>query len=506
MKITDDLIKKMKMNDTIKDGDICIVGVSGGPDSIYLLYVLNEACKDMYVKLHAVHVNHNIRGEEADSDERFVEEYCKELDIPIHIYSVNVPEFARNNKISEEEAGRSYRYKMYAKLAYELAAEDSVVKLFLGHHMDDQAETVLFHLFRGSSLKGIGGMNPERDFFAEDFLKPEFPGMDIPVSEFKIERPLLGIRKQEIIDELNGLGISWKLDETNMDVQYTRNKIRNIIIPSLEENIQKESVRHIADTAGDVREVQDFLDSYASTVYAKIVKKEKGITYIFGEEFKALHIAVQKHVAMRIISNAAGKRKDITREHIMMFIRLCNGETGKKISLPYRVVAEKSYEKIYVYKKKKFEKKPIDVDNSLIENISDMEEIIYINGKLVTERSEIYGIDFKIRDLDTVGGFDRGDIKKTYCTKYFDCDKINGALSLRYPKEGDYIILGGGQEKKFSRFMIDQKIPRMKRKSLLVLACGNHVLWVPDYDKVSTGAYLDNNTKKVLVAEIGTIA
>jgi tRNA(Ile)-lysidine synthase len=186
-----------------------------------------------------------------------------------------------------------------------------------------------------------------------------------------------------------------------------------------------------------------------------------------------------------------------------MLVKLTASDTGKMISLPYHVTAEKSYDMIYIYNQKAFS---LDSKDSIRSKENMIQEIIYEYGNLKKENSSLMDISFRVVRIKDINPNDYFRFEKTYCIKYFDCDKINGILKLRYPMKGDYMYIGNDKIKKLSRVFIDEKVPRDEREKLLVLADGNHVLWIPDYDKVSTRTYVSETTKKILLAEIGGIA
>ena len=219
-------------NGLIEKNDSIVTGLSGGADSVFLFLYLIHIQKEYNLKLCFVHVNHGIRGSEAGNDQHFVEELCKRENVMYKVFYKDIPQMADELSMTEEEAGRGYRYECFDKMRKELGYN----KIAVAHHQDDQAETVLFQLIRGSGFRGLGGMKAKNGC---------------------IIRPLLSVKKQEILDYLDESGQNYCIDSTNNDDEYARNQIRHHLIPYLQENLQKETVSHIAKTASYLQDVTE---------------------------------------------------------------------------------------------------------------------------------------------------------------------------------------------------------------------------------------------------------
>ena len=296
-------------NGLIEKNDSIVTGLSGGADSVFLFLYLIHIKKEYNLKLCFVHVNHGIRGSEAGNDQHFVEELCKRENVMYKVFYKDIPQMADELSMTEEEAGRVYRYECFDKMRKELGYN----KIAVAHHQDDQAETVLFQLIRGSGFRGLGGMKAKNGC---------------------IIRPLLSVKKQEILDYLDESGQNYCIDSTNNDDEYARNQIRHHLIPYLQENLQKETVSHIAKTASYLQDVTEFIDIQTDAVWDRvIVCKESFPKEIRAglSEMKKLHIVLQREIFMRMIEFMSGRRKDITARHIDSLIRLLNGQTGRKI-------------------------------------------------------------------------------------------------------------------------------------------------------------------------------
>ena len=234
-----------RQKELLLQGDRVLVGLSGGADSVCLFLVLLSLAKEWNLSLVPVHVNHNIRGEEAEADEQFCKELCRSHGMELLVVSCDVPELAKERGWSLEEAGRNARYEAF----FGLAAEHSCHRIAVAHHQNDQAETVLFQMFRGSRIRGLAGMDAKNG---------------------SIIRPLLNVTRTEIENYLNTQGQSYCVDRTNYEDDYTRNKIRNRILP-LAGEVQPRAVEHVAETAEYLGRVEEFLTRLTDTLFAESV-------------------------------------------------------------------------------------------------------------------------------------------------------------------------------------------------------------------------------------------
>ena len=288
-------------NEIFKHGDSVVLGVSGGADSTCLLYVLNDLKEKLDLKLLVVHVNHGIRGEEADRDAMHVKKMCEKLNVPFRLKEVNVPSISKETGKSEEEAGRDARYAAFFEIAKEVNAD----KIAVAHNLNDNSETILFNLFRGTGIKGL---------------------MGIPVKREKIVRPLLGCTRKEIEEYLKTKGIEYQNDSTNSDTEYSRNKLRLDVIPYIKKNINEKVEYNIVNAANNLSEIYEYINSQADMTY-----KEYVIHDIIINEAEKLPAAILSEVIRKQIYKIAGKLKDITRVHVQSVKELLKMEVSKKI-------------------------------------------------------------------------------------------------------------------------------------------------------------------------------
>ena len=271
-------------------GDGIVLGLSGGADSVCLLFVLKELQKKIPFRLAAVHVNHNLRGDEACRDQEFSRLLCRDAGIPFFPVSVPVGELAAREKISLEEAGRRARYRAFARIC----RREGYEKVALAHHRDDLAETMLYHLARGTGIAGLCGIRP--------------------VSGNRI-RPLLCVSRREIEAWLGEKGIVWQTDSSNLDDHFTRNKIRHHVADYLVKEINPEAVNHMADTAGELWELEELAEELTEECLKELAKKQKGGTFLEQGCLQKPAI-LRKRMLHTVIAREAGSARDITRAHV----------------------------------------------------------------------------------------------------------------------------------------------------------------------------------------------
>ena len=428
----------IKDRNLIKTGEHLIVGVSGGADSVYLLLVLHSIQKEMDLKITAVHINHMIRKEAVD-DQKFVEDLCGKLLIPCISFEIDVTKIAKREKKSLEEAGRKARYDAFFKTLKKNHAD----KIAIAHHQNDQAETFLYRCARGTGIYGAGAMR-EKD------------GVLI--------RPLLCVKKQEIVEYLAKTGQEWVEDVSNQDDTFARNQIRNQVIPRLE-SVNDQAVEHIGQLCEDIKEITNFLDLQIKEAFVRCTQKINHGFEIDCEKIKQENIWIQKQIFKTALEETAGKKKDLERRHIDDLMKLAANGTGKKISLPYHIVAEKNYQYIKVQKA----------------NMSDKQVCL---GILSTE---------EVTDLT--------NIVENDCIKIVDYDRIKEGVQLRCRRPGDFFTFGEQNKKKsLSRYFIDEKIPRQLRQQIPLIADGSHIVWIVGR-RVSEYYKITKSTKRYLKLE-----
>ena len=327
-------------NGLIADGSTVLVAVSGGADSLCLLYVLCDIMKSgKSIEIRAVHVNHHLR-DEADKDAEHVKECCESLGVPLSVYDVNVEERMERDGVSCEEAGRMLRYEAFEKEAEKSGSGN--VLIAVAHTMNDRAETMLINMWRGSGLKGLAG---------------------IPVRRGNIIRPLLCLSREDTESYLDECGVSYCIDKTNEDDGYTRNRIRHHILPKAEDSVNEQAVFHMNETADQIMKAEDFIEDALSEAYAECVREEnadavpEGKTasvpdvadegmasctlYVDKNRFLSLHEYMQERLLLKCMERVCGRARDISAVHVKALKGLFSKGRGKRLDLPYYITAER---------------------------------------------------------------------------------------------------------------------------------------------------------------------
>jgi len=443
----------IREQELIASGDRILIGLSGGADSVCLLVVLQHLAEELSVELGAFHVNHGIRGEEADRDEAFSAELCNSFGIPFFAIRENVPDRAKEWQMGTEEAGRRVRYEA----AERLAREYNYTKIALAHHRNDVAETMLFHLFRGSSVAGLSS---------------------IPAKRGAVIRPLLRCEREEIEAYLEAAELSFCTDATNGDTEYTRNKIRHKIVSYAKKEINAGAVRHMAEAAELLSETEDFLAKETEVVCNMAKELPDGIE-ILPAVLKERHKVLQRRAVYSLIGRVSGTRKDITREHVEAVLDLLNGQSGKRVSLPYGAVAGRDFDCLFI-------KKERDGVAGTVQNSCP----VTVPGDYPLGTTGEF-LRFRIFSYQK-----NEEIPKNEYTKWFDYDKIRGTLSLRTCCPGDRLGLLMGS-KTVKSVWVEHKVPVEERRRRVLLADEEQVLWIPGV-RCCDNYRVDDRTKTVL--------
>lgn len=453
------MLKKVKDTlsqfNMISSGEIVVAGVSGGADSVALFYNLCEYRKIVDFELKVVHVNHLIRDDAAD-DAIFVEELCKQNNVEYHLFEINIEKMAEEEHLSTEEAGRIARYKAMRGLKADHIA--------VGHHRDDQAETVLLNMCRGTGLHGMKGIAPIQG---------------------DIIRPLLFVSRDEIEKYLETKNQSFHIDSTNLTTDYVRNRLRHIIIPDLKKEINEKADVHIAELATDMCELEQYISELVNSEYQKLCKPDKACDeiQISIAGLESLNIYMRRELVLRMMEELTPRRKDITRTHIGLILDLCNSDGSKSIDLPYNLEVVKIYDNLVIRKRKEKQKKDIYIELT--------DELIKKESSLKIGKSTV----LKMRVYDKVTDFVPSDNKYTKCLDY---DKINCSLVVRNRREGDFLVVSDkGSKKSLKDYMINEKIPREERDNILLIADGNQIMWVIGY-RIGATYKVTDKTKRIL--------
>jgi tRNA(Ile)-lysidine synthase len=466
----DQVYSYMEKEHMLDGTDTVVVGVSGGADSVCLLALLAEYAKTHPLTVIAAHVHHGLR-ENADLDEIYVKEYCEKLQVKLHTLHIDAAKEAENLGISVEEAGRVKRYAFFEELA-EKSGENT--RIAVAHHRDDQCETMLFQLFRGSGVHGLRGI--------------------LPVTG-KIIRPLLCVSKEEICAYLKEKNISWREDESNGEDIYARNRIRHEILPVAEQICPKAS-EHIEEAAERLRDAEEFIAMEAA--------KAKKLTAVYNSESGQIRIGsaiteypaiLRREVLLSCLQEVSGKKRDIGSAQVAALEDLFTSQVGKERQLIYGIRAKRTYEGITLSPSLDYFDLGLNIDFEEEYSIQLDEEPV----EIVT--SDGMTVEYEIMSKPS------GEIPKGEDRKWFDLNAVReeallGYVTLRHPKRSDFLVINrDGEKQPVYDFFKNAKIPEEERDGLWVLATDVRVLWIIGY-RMGEYAKITDGTREVLEIRI----
>ncbi len=431
-----------------------MVSVSGGMDSLSLLHLLYDLREDLRVTLHVFHLNHMVRGEEAEEDMRFVKDFAQKLNLPCTALSFDVSAYVAENRLSLEEGAREVRYMLLEKVADEIKAD----KIVLGHHRDDNVETFLMRILRGAGAEGLRGILPVRG---------------------KCIRPLIEVGKEEIENYCQINNLEFRVDTSNLSLFYERNKIRHKLIPVLEEYNPKFK-EIISNTIEILDEENAYLSCLAEECLAKLAEQSKDLIKISSLKLLSLPLAIQRRLARKIIELIKGDLRGIEFKHIEKVLEgAAFEEKSFQMDLPGDLVVFSEQKKVVVAKKETL-KKP-----------SLFEQVLKVPGK--TEIEELR-VDLAADFVDNKGLV----IKNDKSIAYLDADKLKFPLKVRTRRLGDrFKPLGMQEEKKLHDFFIDEKVVKRERDRVPLVLSGEQIVWVVGY-RIDDDFKVDSKTRKVL--------
>lgn len=304
------VLKTIEKYNLINENDKIILGVSGGPDSLFMLNILNNLKEKLHIELVVAHVNHMIR-EEANSEEEFVKEFCNKINVDFYSKRIEVEKYADNNKIGVEEAGRKVRYEFFYELCNQLGAN----KIAVAHNKNDKVETMIMHLLRGSGVSGLQGIQPK--------------------TNNKIIRPIIEIERKDIEKYCEEQNLKPRIDKTNFDNTYTRNKIRNIVIPYVKQEFNPNFIETMTRLSEVITEENLFLNTLTETEFEKIVLQKSNEEIVLDlKNFNKLDNIIKKRIILYTISLLRGGSQGIEKVHIEDIVKLCQNNIGNKFLVP----------------------------------------------------------------------------------------------------------------------------------------------------------------------------
>ncbi len=428
-----------------------VLGVSGGCDStvlVHVMHALNRA-RGLSWRLHVAHLHHGLRGAAADEDARFVEQLARQLDLPVTIEHADLGREAERGG-SIEEAGRRRRYAFLERVALTTRSESIAV----AHHADDDAETVLHRIFRGTGLRGLSGMPPTR---------PIRPGSGV-----LLVRPFLHLRRAELERAAGQIGLKWRTDESNRDTAFTRNRLRHDVIPLLERHINPHVIDAVLRLAEQARWLHTYLEDAAARTYESLViSEEPGHVVLNIRGLLGKQRLIQAEVLRRAISLVVGREQDLSFAHIDAALRLASeAASGKEIHLPGHVTARKVYERLEL--RRPGAKPQAPELTPVIVECPGRTPLPQLGAVLTAEICEI--------DEKKVGELRRAH---SPYEEWLDIERVRFPLLVRGRREGDrFRPLGSPGSKRLSEFFSEQKIDPALRTRVGIVCDQQGPIWV----------------------------
>ena len=460
-------------------GKRLLVAVSGGPDSLALLHALWQLRDEHKLRLYGAHLNHGLRGAESDADAEFTEDTFRRLDIPFTLESADVAAYRARHKLSLEDAARQVRYAFLAEVATEHAAD----VIALGHTADDQAETVLMHIIRGSGLDGLRGMQ------TLDTRRIA----DRPATLF---RPLLGSRRSKTQAYCRALGLSPRIDTSNQSPEFLRNRIRMELVPLLEQtnpSIHTALLRLAANATQD----SDYIRAKADEVWNQVAHVHSdGAVRLDTRALRNHHAALQSHTLRRAIEVAGG---ELTQQHVLDIMALIGGAPGKTLNLSNGLTFVTGYDEAHIGRAA-----------AVAALLSPLPALRGEHPLAVPGQTQVGGWQVRVSIETDIYKRDSKSFPKTVqdersmrqrrfrVSELLDADCVGEALRLRARQLGDrFQPLGMEQSKSLRAFMIDTRVPRQWRDGLPLVVSERGIVCVPGW-RIAHWARVTDSTKRIL--------
>jgi len=461
--LENNVLQFISNNNLFQPGEKVIVAVSGGADSVCLLYILNSLKKDLSIDLHIAHLNHQLRGTESRADALYVSRLAKKLNIPATIESADVNSYCLQRKISTEEASRELRYEFFGRV---ISAQDAEC-VAVAHTRDDNVETILLHLLRGTGIAGLRGLQPHTVLRAGNERQA-----------INVIRPLLELSRDDTEKYCSSLKLRPRVDASNNSISFTRNRIRHELIPLLTtyNTRVKDALLRLSSIA---RDEIDYLEEQTSLIWVDIADESDNSLLLNVSKLKMFPGVLQRQVLRQAIKHICGDIKDIEAEHIEDAVKFLKKPAGKMLTLPHGVRIHKAYNRLIINRS---ENAPNPFPSLKKEYALKIPGINRLPGWVIKTRIS----DKPPRILDK--GF----------MASFDLDKTGTDLSVRACKKGDsFQPLGMKFSKSITRFMADARIPRQWRKSIPLVCMNDRVIWVAGW-RIDESVKITPCTKKIL--------
>jgi tRNA(Ile)-lysidine synthase len=459
--ITETVIKTVEENDMFNTGDRVLAGVSGGPDSVALLGLLNELSTRLSITLGIAHLNHCLRPE-AEKEARFVETLSEKLGLPFHLEKFDVNAYRRTHGLSLEEAAREVRYTFYKRVLTSAGYQ----KIALGHHSEDNAEMVLMNLLRGSGPLGLSGIPPVRDTI--------------------IVRPLINLTRAHILDYLRDRQLEYVSDPSNQDTRFTRNRIRHELLPIIKRDFNDNIIETLHRTATITGDENRWMESVVDPLWDAVITSREpqrlSLDIVLLGKFSK---APLRRIVRRAIALLRGNLRGVTFAHIEAIIKLVKkGNENARVDLPGLISAVKKENRLILVALDS-PRQPLEPEKSLRHYRHLIEAQKILSGKqFILEIKEI-GARIIFNRLDSFGP---ADIRCSgHHTAFFDINQLSFPLIIRNYQPGDrFTPLGMHGSKKVKKLFNERKVHRPDRCRRPVLVSGTDIIWVIGHQSAET--------------------
>lgn len=457
----------IEANDLVRPDEKVLAAVSGGADSLALLHCLTalKAANALDAELAVAHINHQLRGPDAEADERFVIEQAKKLALPVAVKRIDVRRYANQNKLSIETAGRKLRRQALMDIAQKVGCQ----LIATAHNKNDNAETVLHRLLRGTGFRGLAGIQPKKSF-------PQ---------NITFIRPLLRAGRGEILEYLGALNLKWRRDRTNVDTAYTRNYIRHHLLPALQAECNGELIDQLADLAQRCRNYYSYVMQGCEKAWPEVIAGEDPQRIEFDVKAFCKYPAwVKVALARKALTGLGCREQPLTRVHYSTILELAEQNvTGKQIVLPGEFVVRRRRRTLAFEKRRPQEK--MQAAESVLLNVPGRTEF----GNALIEASIL---DAEKQDLQ------KFKTQKNSSVEWFDLDRLALPLQVRRRRPAErFWPLGLAGEKKIGKFMTDARISHDLRENLIVIADTERIIWLAPL-RPSEKTKITLQTRKIL--------
>jgi tRNA(Ile)-lysidine synthase len=482
IKLESKVIDFIQRHRLISPGEIVVVGVSGGADSVCLLHVLAKWQKELGTKLHVAHLNHQLRGVESEADAKYVSDLAGSLGIPIIVGKQDVAAYRAERNCSIEEAARELRYAFLARVARKVGAN----RIAIGHTRDDQVETILMHILRGTGITGLCGLAPcspmaydgQGMSWPASLLSLRASPLSLPAkrSNLLVIRPLLDITREETTSYCQEHQLAPRIDSSNLSLSFFRNRLRLQLLPLLRQYNPSvdQALLRLADIA---KEDNAFIEQQASELWDEVARQENNAIYLDRKQVASLPIALQRQLLRAAVTRLAGDVRDIEAIHIEAARGLLDKPVGKRISLPHGLICQGGYDELAIATTAKQSQLP-PCPFSPLSGEFPLEmpgETVFPGWKVLA--SVVRGRVASQSWRDTLSASE--GTCQSNLVAHFDFHKTGSELFARQRQPGDrFQPLGMNMPKKLQEFMVDAKIPRSWRGHIPIVCSPQQIIWV----------------------------